>query len=850
MGDHRAHGHGPREIAPTPRRSWTMALTPQSFPDRTPIGDEERALLLEYVTDCAGSGAYWRGRRVMARLDRLERPFGCLVTFIRREFSPNTCASGIPVFRRLLYRQMAETRAPFWLWEPTSWHAVQASMDTAAARERDIEHWVGTAAYLFAGVLPVARRAVHSHSVADKVFGSALVTAEADAVLDAIRPADAGWSARHKVDSPFRWFFALAMLVNGSPYLETYGEEALRRLASLKEHGFPARFTSLLAQFQSFLCAVGTLEGPIIDTGRRDWPLRALDRDLPDIDPAWVAWVRAYYDQTPGKHTGRTRRDQIAGHALMAGRWVRRFHPEVREPRQWDERLAQEYVAYTCQALCGELWAPEDRAQTRWKRARDKHLTDAAIAGRLGALRVFFRALQRNVYVVDGLARPKLAITWVPATALATPDNVKAGLQPNPRDVAADVWFKLVWAAATLTADDLTERSDPDAPRAPGHHPFFPPAYYRAAALLWVTGARRSDEIRRVTTGSVQTDIAPAMTDEHGNQIESEERLCYLRVPANKYGGEFYAPIPAYTAEAIQVWETLRPMNQRTWEDRKTRKQVGYLFSVRDRMMGGNFLNRHLIPLLCRKAGVPEEDAVGRITSHRSRATNAQWLRDMGLSPSDIGRILGHKHPETTLPWYLRESRHRLGRAFRRANPLDRQVAALMDPQAMKRGEPCVFYYLTDGPDGRPRLCGNPDFGACVHQMKCVECETFIDAEKAEIIEKRPGVLTIQVAVPLPEHVVQALEAEDGGDTAVVERMPPPHCPGPAFHFNENAPLRTDDGQPDELAHLHARLTTLSAQVERKRGKVDGRNAVLRSLMKEVADVKARIARCTPPTKS
>jgi len=541
-----------------------------------------------------------------------------------------------------------------------------------------------------------------------------------------------------------------------------------------------------LAQFQAFLCAIGALERPLIDLRRQDHPPRALERDLPDIDPAWVAWVRAYYDQTPGKHVGRSRRDQIAGHALMAGRWLKHVHPEIRAPQQWTEHLAQDYVTYTCQATCGELWAAEDRARDGWRRARDTHLTDAAIAGRLGAVRVFFRALQRNVYVIDGLARPKLAITWVPATALATPDNVKAGIQPNPRDVAADVWFKLVWAATTLTADDLAERGDPTAPRAPGHHPFFPPAYYRAVALLWVTGARRSDEIRRVTTGSVQTDIAPEMTDAHGNQIEPEEHLCYLRVPANKYGGEFYAPLPAYTAEAIQVWENLRPTNQRTWEDRKTRKQVGYLFSVRDRAMGANFLNQTLIPLLCRKAGVPQEDAVGRITSHRSRATNAQWLRDMGMSPSDIGRILGHKHPETTLPWYLRESRHRLGRAFRRANPLDRQVAALLDPQAMKRGEPCVFYYLTDGPDGRPRLCGNPDCGSCVHQMKCIECETFIDAEKAEIIEKRPGVVTIQVPVPLPEHVVCALEAADEGDGGLLERTPPPRCPGPAFRFNES----------------------------------------------------------------
>jgi hypothetical protein len=83
--------------------------------------------------------------------------------------------------------------------------------------------------------------------------------------------------------------------------------------------------------------------------------------------------------------------------------------------------------------------------------------------------------------------------------------------------------------------------------------------------------------------------------------------------------------------------------------------------------------------------------------------------------------------------------------------------------------------------------------------------------------------------------------------TGLLERTPPPRCPGPAFRFNESAPPRDEDGHADELARLHAHLADLNAQVERKRGKVDGRNAVLRSLMKEVADVKARIAHCSPP---
>src|SRR5258708_38204221 len=56
----------------------------------------------------------------------------------------------------------------------------------------------------------------------------------------------------------------------------------------------------------------------------------------------------------------------------------------------------------------------------------------------------------------------------------------------------------------------------------------------RAAALIWVTAARRSDEIRRLNVGCVRREWAPEMRDEHGVPIEPAEELCYLRIPTNK----------------------------------------------------------------------------------------------------------------------------------------------------------------------------------------------------------------------------------------------------------------------------------------------------------------------------
>lgn len=56
----------------------------------------------------------------------------------------------------------------------------------------------------------------------------------------------------------------------------------------------------------------------------------------------------------------------------------------------------------------------------------------------------------------------------------------------------------------------------------------------RAAALIWVTAARRSDEIGRLNVGCVRREWAPEMRDEHGVPIEPAEELCYLRIPTNK----------------------------------------------------------------------------------------------------------------------------------------------------------------------------------------------------------------------------------------------------------------------------------------------------------------------------
>jgi hypothetical protein len=299
-------------------------------------------------------------------------------------------------------------------------------------------------------------------------------------------------------------------------------------------------------------------------------------------------------------------------------------------------------------------------------------------------------------------------------------------------------------------------------------------------------------------------------------------------------------PIPAYAADAIEVWESVRPPNQKPLVDRKTHKPTHYLFQYRNEPMGPTFLNDSAIPLLCRLAGVSQMDVVGRITSHRARATTATWMRKMGMAPADIGKLLGHTDPARSLPWYMREDKHHLGRAYRKANPLERYVAAILDTNAHARQEPCVFYYLADGPEGRPRMCGNPHFSRCIHQMQCIECEAFIDSELAEVIERREGAVLISVPIPLPPQMVSELNEQDEQEQESPTRreLPsPPTLPGAAFHFNKNVPMRSP---LTEVEEIQARLQQVEAQLAKKQGKADQRSASMQALLKERAELQAR----------
>jgi len=713
------------EAHATQRRTtadWQMPLSSEQY-DRSPtLTQAEREALVEVAAPRKQGDHFFQPHRLsLQALARLIRP-------LQDIYDLKGCYPGALVsYLYWMCLQMLQMDKPFWAWSKEEWiEAVTGAGSTRPQKGGMITARV--TAYLLCGLLIIDDRYLATH-LARIVFGTTKVEEQYERLAAVIFGSRGFGYARGKVQEiHFRATLVLAMLVNRNPHIDVLTVESLQATRPLLvyqpyQDGFRLLVRALVyLKIVEETALTSLCESPVK-------PSLWWEYTGSDVDSTWLAWVQAYTTQT-NRHDEEYRKAEFY-HLLITGRWLKQYHPMIVSPAQWDELLGYEYVTWVCHAKRGEFsyahQAPERRKTP---------LSAATIAGRISTVKRFFKALQRRPYQVNSDPPQRLELAFDPNEVLTTPENVQRQIVPNPRTLDHAWWQKLTWAAATLSAQDLADH----------RAGMYPLAYYRAAALLWVTGARRVDEIRRLKVGCVSREWAPEMRDEDGNQIEPEEDLVYLRVPVNKYLGEFWSPIPSYTADAIEIWEQLRPKLQQPQIDRKEHRPIDYLFMMRNRIMGREFLNDAVIPLLCEKAGlvdedgVPLHDAVGRITSHRARSTLATWLRSNGLSLTYVAKLLGHTDLKS-LPWYLREDKHMFARAVRKHNPLNRLVTAILDTEAIKRGagEPAVFYYLGYGDDGRPHLCASPDYSTCVHQMHCRKCEMYVDAEQAEVIARRPG---------------------------------------------------------------------------------------------------------------
>lgn len=337
------------------------------------------------------------------------------------------------------------------------------------------------------------------------------------------------------------------------------------------------------------------------------------------------------------------------------------------------------------------------------------------------------------------------------------------------------------------------------------------------------------------------------MHNEDGLPLEKEQAFTYLGVPHSKAKGFFWVPVPAYTADAIEVWEKERASQQDQQVDSKDNSLCNFLFMHRNTKMGLNFLNAAVIPLLCAKAGVPVKDARGTITSHRGRSTIATILRQKGVSLEDIAQFLGHANTRTVSA-YARTDPFQFAVNISKANDMLRIVEGLIDTRAARQGEPNVFFSLGRGADGKPRFCGNPAWAACPHRFACLKCDMYVGSGQAERLaeraEARDEIIRFQTEMPMTEQAAARGDIEKLNELIMLEQqVPPPEAPSTEFCFNRNeqlveAPLSSekDDATAQELG-LERQLRTLKQKLAEAEKHHNGRNVFVKSLKKQIADL-------------
>jgi integrase len=410
----------------------------------------------------------------------------------------------------------------------------------------------------------------------------------------------------------------------------------------------------------------------------------------------------------------------------------------------------------------------------KYKSRAGQPLSAKAKAHHLASVSTFFRDIQEWGWI------PR---RFDPRRSFAAPKSLRALIGPKPRIIDDDVWAKLLWAGLNLEQSDLTTSHH-------GSH-FYPLTMVKALTVVWLFCGLRVDEIWRLRVGC---------TRKQWNA--SPEAVCDLDVPVNKTSQAFTKPVDQIVGESVREWEAERP-KQPPAVDEKTGELVHFLFMFRSRRIARPYINNTLVPILCRKAGLPGEDARGTITSHRARSTIASQLfkAKEPMSLFDLQRWLGHKWANST-QHYLDISPTKLAQSFRDAGYFARNVRAievLIDREVVVSGkaahEPWRFYDLGHG------YCAYDFFDQCPHRMACAKCGFYLakGSSRAQLLEGKSNLLRMRQEIPLNDA---ELAAVDDGVTALqklldqLEDVATPAGPTPR-ELRSSELVQIAQGRPD-----------------------------------------------------
>ncbi len=649
--------------------------------------------------------------------------------------------------RNALLREMLVRRTAYWAWDREDWMQIMRGTSEAMHPHRYeldvIRHQLMGIAYLLCGFdsLHDVGKVFNARPFAEKVFGGDRLESAYLRVREEL--IDWGWGPA-VLNHDLPTLLARVMLASRSPRLE---DLTTQKLETIRDRHVPQYLKRTLVAVSRALAAQEVVAAPI-SLPRNAYPH---GKEIIDECPEeWASWCRRWHATSTLAEASRR---NALGSLLRAGRWLADSHPEVVSPEQWTRSLAAEYVKAVDGFTVG-IYADSGRMNPakvgKPMKARTK-------ARSLGALRTFFRDCQEWSWI------PR---RFDPGLALAVPPGIRARIVRDPRVIDDGVWAKLLSAGLNLSSEDL-----PAAQYAPWltngevvkGKPWYPLEMVRAVTVAWFFSGLRNNEIRRLRVGCIRWQRGDAAVHGTGETLP-QDAVCWLDLPLDKGGRQRPKPVDPIVGKAVEAWEAVRP-RQPPALDAKTAEVVNLLFSFRGDQLGEHYINRTLIPLLCLKAGVPGEDARGRITSHRARATIMTQLfnAEEGMDLFELQDWAGHSSPATT-QHYVKVAPTRLAKSYTDAGYFGRNlrmIEVLVDQEAVRNGaaaegEPWKFYDLGHG------YCTYDFFQQCPHRMACARCSFYApkDSGRAQLLEGRANLLRMREEMPLTDE--EAAAVEDG----------------------------------------------------------------------------------------
>ncbi len=729
---------------PAPR--WTPLISPAAYDRRGELSREERRALA-LIKDRPGR---WPAGVAQA-LSRLIAPINDVLAVAG--LTPGSWAG--PFTRGDLLAAMGRERSAFWGWDREQWER------TVAGTNINVRQLVIAVAYQLSGLedLHWEIRGFKCRLFCRRIFGAAALEETVDRVqthLDTL-----GYAAQLQRPNLQRALCEL-MLAARSPLLEDFADrpELLVALRAREQHNARRAGVEQLARTLVDMGVLGAAPFGAVPS-REEWLARSRAGAL-DVPELWLDSAQRWFLTSTLSRSSRT---QTYFALIKIGRWLSEEQPDRADPASWDRQLAAAWVARVDQMLVGEY----SRApNTDYMRSRSGgQLLPRTKAHLMWAPRRYFNDLQEWEWIDRRFDARR---------AFALPRSIKALIGPAPRVIADEVWAKLMWAGLNLTTEDLPLHAN----RGGTGTPWYPIELVRAITMMWLFSGLRTDEIMRLRVGAIRWQHQP-------DQAGGPERICLLDVPVTKTSTAFTKPVDPLVGDAIERWETARPEHPK-FTDQKTGELVDLLFCFRGQTLGSNYLNRVLVPLLCRKAGVPREDVRGAITGHRARATIATQLYNAKdpMTLFELQAWLGHSSPSST-QHYARITPVTLTKAYTDAGYFARNVRTievLLDRDAITSGRvgteggPFEFYDLGHG------YCSYSFFEQCPHRMACARCDFYLPkpSSEAQLLEAKDGLQRMLVQIPLTDEERAAVDSDQDAVDHLLDRLtdtPTPAGPTP-----------------------------------------------------------------------